>query len=234
MGAEKNYLGVIVARGGSKRLPRKNITLLGGIPLIGYTIAATLKARRLWRTVVSTDDQEIADVAKSLGADVPFLRPSALAQDDSPAIGVLRHAVEFVETENGCVIDAVVLLQTTSPFRTGSHIDKALEIYELTNADTVTAVNPVVEHPYWSWRIVNDCLVPFFSKKHIETERSSLPAAYIENGALYIARRNLIMNGELYGDRVVPLIMDSRDATDIDTMEDLLWAEFMLSRRGVQ
>lgn len=234
MVAEKHYLGVIVARGGSKRLPRKNIALLGGVPLIGHTIAAAVKARRLWRTVVSTDDQEIADVAKSLGADVPFLRPSALALDHSPAIGVLRHAVEFVEKENGHVIDAVVLLQTTSPFRTGSHIDEALEIFEMTNADTVTAVNPVIEHPYWSWRIENDCLVPLFSKKHIETERGSLPAVYIENGALYIVRRNHILNGVLYGDRVVPFIMDSRDTMDIDTMEDLLWAEFKLSRREAQ
>jgi CMP-N,N'-diacetyllegionaminic acid synthase len=139
-----NILGVIPARGGSRGIPSKNLALLAGRPLLAYTADAVKASTRLTRTIVSTDDERIAECAKSLGLDVPFMRPSSLAADDVPMLPVLQHAIDTLKTD-GFAADIVVLLQPTSPLRRGEHIDAAVDWLERTAADSVVSV---VEVPH--------------------------------------------------------------------------------------
>ena len=224
------YLGIIPARGGSKRIPRKNLQPLAGRPLLDYTIEAAKSARRLEHIVVSTDSVEIAEFAQSLGIGTQGLRPARFAQDDSPMIFALQDALARYEGVNQPV-DAVVLLQPTSPFRAACHIDSAIEQFEQNGADTLIAVRRATEHPYWTWRDGPDGIVPFHSYAEIAVERSDLPAAYVENGAIYIIARSLVSAGKIYGKKITPYLMDDFASIDIDTPEDMFWAEFMLSRR---
>jgi CMP-N,N'-diacetyllegionaminic acid synthase len=224
------YLALIPARGGSKRIPRKNLTLLGGKPLIAYTIEAALASTRLARTIVSTDDEEIACIAKACGAEVPFLRPRDMAQDHSSVIEAIKHALAVIE-QGEIAVDAVVLLQPTSPFRTGRHIDESIARFEASGADTVTAVCNAREHPYYAWMIKGDRLAPFFSMEKQMTARKDLPAALMENGSVYVIKRSVIADNSIYGDKIFPYMMDRASSVDIDTPEDLLWAEFISNRK---
>jgi CMP-N-acetylneuraminic acid synthetase len=226
-----NILGVIIARGGSKRLPGKNIRLLGGRPLIAWSIDAARGSRLLTKAIVSTDDREIAAAAAASGGDVPFLRPEELASDTSSPADVLRHSVRFMEG-SGLRAEAVVLLQATSPFRTAELIDQAIELFLASKADTVTAVSPATCHPYWTWTVADGQLVPFFTRAHMEINRADLPQAFVENGALYVMRRHVLESGTLYGDRVAPLPVDSDHAHDIDTAEDFEAAERIFEARS--
>ena len=222
-------LGVIPARGGSKRLPRKNLALLCGKPLIAYSIEAAKAAEHLFRVVVSTDDAEIAACARALGADVPFLRPAELARDDSPVTGVLLHALE----QAGEDADAVALLQPTSPLRTAEDIDNAIEHFDSAHADTVTSVSAARDHPYWCWVERPDgSIEPYFSRSHITLDRSALPKALVENGAVYIVRREVLQGGTIYGTRVVPYQIEDARALDVDYQADLARAEKWLSGRS--
>lgn len=224
-----SYLGVIPARGGSKRFPGKNIAKLNCQPLIARTIEAAAHAQRLTRTIVSTDDVEIAAVAKDWGGDVPFIRPALFAGDLSPAIDVITHALDQLDSQ-GLSFDAVVLLQPTSPFRTGAHIDEAIALFEKTEADTVTAVRIAQEHPYYSWMQKGDALAPFFSLNEQSMSRQQLPPAFVENGAIYVIKRELLAHGAFYGSKVVPYLMSELCSLDIDTVEDFQYAEFVMNR----
>jgi CMP-N,N'-diacetyllegionaminic acid synthase len=223
-------VGVILARGGSKRLPGKNIRPLLGKPLIGYSIDAAHGAASLSRTIVSTDAPEIASHAMACGAEVPFLRPAALATDESLVSGALEHAVSWLESE-GMVVDTVVLLQATSPLRRSEHIDGAVALFQSSGADTVTAVSQVAAHPYWCWKADGMLLEPFFSTAHMEIPRAQLPVAAIENGAVYVFRRQLLRAGTIYGAKVAGYLMDPADAIDIDHLADFQAAEHILSTR---
>lgn len=227
-----NYYAVIPARGGSKRLPRKNVALLNKKPLIAYTIEAATSSKRLSRLIVSTDDEEIASVSKRFGAEVPFQRPLELSRDGSAVIDVINHAVSHFERQDGDRIDSVVLLQPTSPFRTSKHIDEAIALYESSEADTVTSVRQLSEHPYWSWTIQGADFQPYFSKEHMSMGRENLPPAFIENGAIFIIKRSVIDNNSIYGQKIVPYLMDRKSSIDIDTLDDFLFAEFLLERES--
>ena len=220
------YLGVIPARGGSKRLPGKNLRLLAGKPLLAHAIEATRSSRRLSAVVVSTDSEEMERYAASLGVEPQGLRPASLARDQSPVTGALKDALAKFERGHPRV-DAVVLLQPTSPFRSGRHIDAAIDLFESSGADTVTSVRAVRDHPYWAWKRAGNGIQPFASMSKIGLRRDQLPEAYIENGAVYVAKRSLILRGTLYGKRIVPLVMDDDASIDIDTPLDLAWAEFV-------
>ncbi len=225
--------GIILARGGSKRLPGKNVRPLHGKPLIAYTIEAARGAASLDRLIVSTDDPEIARVAAAHGAEVPFLRPAALATDHSPPTEALAHAADWLD-RNGPPVDAVVLLQATSPLRRSAHIDGAVALFRSSGVDTVTSVSTAPAHPYWCWKPSGGEIEPFFSAAHIAMARAELPPALIENGAVYVFRRSLLKDGTLYGARVAGYVMDAADAVDVDTLEDFEYAEFLLGRRAVR
>ncbi len=224
-----NYLGVIPARGGSKRLPGKNIRLLNGKALIIYSIEAALSSERLAEHIVSTDDEMIAACARENGGNVPFIRPAELAQDSSSSIEVLLHALQ--ETEKEMNIDALVLLQPTSPFRTSKHIDEAISLFESSGADTVISVCHPEEHPYYTWKMKDDHFTPFFSMKEMTCPRHELPESYIVNGGIYIVKKEYLKQGKIYGQKIVPYVMDRQLSVDIDSEEDFLLAEYLLNRK---
>ena len=226
------YLGVIPARAGSKRIPGKNMVALGGMPLIDYTLAAASGAKRLGACVLSTDSDAIAAHTRARGIDVRELRPAAIAGDRSPIVAALQHALSVFE-RTGPKVDALVLLQPTSPFRSAGDIDRAIELFESSNADTVTAVRASHDHPYWAWRARDHAIEPFFSRREMEMDRAELPPAYSECGAVYVVRRALVDGGRIYGDRIVGYPVDAVAAVDVDTFLDLDWAEYLLARGRV-
>jgi CMP-N,N'-diacetyllegionaminic acid synthase len=227
------YLAVIPARGGSKRVPGKNLALLGGKPLLQYSIEAALGSKRVGRVLVSTDDPEIARAAVASGAEVPEMRPNELARDASPMLGVVRHAIAMAESEAAWV-EAVVLLQPTSPFRTAVHVDAAIARYEVGSANTLVSVRAATEHPYYAWRTEHDRLIPFFSMQQMEVVRQDLPPALVETGAIFILNRKDLDAGRFYGDSIAAFEMDERASLDIDTPQDLEFARFLLAGPSVK
>lgn len=222
------YLGLIPARGGSKRIPRKNLVKLGGKPLIAYSIESGLRSKKIARVVVSTDDEEIAAAAKAWGADAPFLRPRRLAGDLSPALDAVLHAVAQIE-KDGRRVDAVVLLQPTSPFRPRGLVDACIARFEQTRADTLTTVYDTAQHPFHAWRLRDDgFIVPFHPMRYQSISRSRLPRSFAETGDVYIIGRAALRRKKLYGRRVVPFLVDPRTSVDIDTFEDLEKARRLL------
>lgn len=230
------YLAVIPARGGSKRVPRKNVLQLAGKPLIAYTIEAALLSDGIGRTVVSTDDPEIASVARDCGGDVPFVRPAGISGDDASSMAVLSHALGWVEEAEGRRVDAAVLLQPTSPFRNSTHIDEALRLYQKSGADALTSVCYAREHPYYAFKYEAGSITPFFSMKEVSSGRQSLPPAVFENGAIYIISRALLLgpgdDSRIYRGSIVPYLMDEGSSVDIDTRMDVRWAEFLMAEGG--
>jgi CMP-N,N'-diacetyllegionaminic acid synthase len=222
-------LGVIVARGGSKRLPGKHLRPLAGKPLLAWTVEAAREAASLTRCLVSTDSPDIARCAAVHGGEVPFLRPPELATDTASPLDVLRHALGFCEAA-GERYDAVALLQATSPFRRSRHIDEAVALFFSEQADAVTAIRPVQEHGWYQCRLEDRKIVPLLPGAAYETPRHQLPEAFLENGAIYVLRPGNILAGRFYGEKVLGYRMEPSDSVDIDTMEDFLWAEFLLSR----
>jgi len=224
---------VIPARGGSKAIPRKNLAPLAGDPLISYMVRAARAAKSVTRTLVSTDDEEIARVAASFGAEVPFLRPKELAQDASPTLPAIVHAVATLEAKEGRKPDLVTLLQPTSPFTRADQIDAAVaRLLADAKADSVTTVVEIdhVNHPYNVRRIAPDGSVDFFMKdEHYKfLTRQSKPPFY-RFGNLYVMRRDvLIGQNSLFGKRCLPQIVDLASCFDINDAQDLRMAEAML------
>lgn len=235
MERENKVLAVIPARGGSKGVPRKNIRPLCGRPLIGYTIEQALTMRRLFhRIIVSTDDEEIASVARQFGAEVPFLRPAALARDESPVIPMLQHAVDFVERQDEIRMDWVCLLQPTEPFRSPDDLERCLELGSTSGGDSVISVVRVfATHPILMKRIENDQLLPFCLEEREGTRRQDYqPPAYMRNGAIYLTRRDVLMNqGSIWGKWIHPYVMPLERSVSIDTELDFKLAEIMMSEQ---
>lgn len=224
-------LGVVPARGGSKGIPRKNLVMVGGRPLLAYTAAAA-RASRLARVVLSTDDETIADAGRALGLEVPFMRPAALAADDAPMIPVLRHAVTEMAAR-GFAADVVVLLQPTSPLRRAEHIDGALDLLEQTGADTVVSVVEVPHQfsPASVMRLADGRLRPL-AEGPVVTRRQDKPRVYARNGPAVLATRVAMLEREsLYDGDCRPLVMGAEDSLDVDGPWDLELLEFILSRR---
>lgn len=217
-------LGIIPARGGSKGVPDKNIVDLCGKPLLAYTAEAALNATRLSRVILSTDSEKIAQIGRVLGLDVPFLRPDELAQDDTPTLPVLKHALEQLE-RTGELYDAVCLLQPTSPLRTATMIDEACRLFMAERADTLLSVLPVPHqyHPDWAMILQEDGSLHWATgKKEPITRRQLLPPAFHREGSLYIARARLVLEqGTLYGRRIIPYKVDPSLSINIDSPADL-------------
>jgi len=230
-----NVLGVVPARGGSKAIPGKNLAPIGGRPLLAYTVDAARASRRLTRTVVSTDDAAIAETARALGLEVPFLRPAELAADDTPMLPVLQHAARELARE-GFAADAIVLLQPTSPLRRAEHIDRAVELLESTGADSVVSVVEV-PHPFTPvsvLRLDGDRLRPYLDGESV-TRRQDKPRLLARNGpAVLVVRTRVLEQGSLYGTDSRPLLMDAADSIDIDGPEDLAQVELLLGDGGLR
>ncbi|MFQ5893702.1 MAG: cytidylyltransferase domain-containing protein, partial [Nitrospinota bacterium] len=180
-------LGLIPARGGSKSVPRKNLHPLGGVPLIVHTIEVARGAKRLTRTIVSTDDEEIAQVAREAGVYVPFLRPAQFAQDESLDQEAFRHALEWLAAEEGYAVDYLVTLRPTSPLRLAEHIDEAVALALSSQADVVKTVTEASVPPHKTWRIAGDRMVPLvpsvlWDRRGPDVPRQSLEPAYWQNG----------------------------------------------------
>lgn len=226
-----NILGLIPARGGSKGVPRKNIRLLAGKPLLQYTAEAAAAAGRLTRVILSTDDEEIAEVGRACGVEVPFLRPAELAQDTTPTLPVAQHALRFLEAQ-GSRFDAVCLLQPTNPLRRPDDIDRAIELLESSPADSVVTVLavPAEHNPYWVYfRNEDGSLRPSLGQMAPITRRQDLPPAYHREGSVYVTRRDVVMlDDSLYGARIVGLEIEARRSVNIDGPEDWARAEALL------
>ncbi len=219
---------IIPARGGSKSLPKKNILLLKGKPLLCHSIDYSLKSSLVTSTVVSTDMEEIANIAKESGASVPFLRPEEFARDDTRDYPVVRHALDFFESQ-GDIFDFYILLRPTSPLRPPGLIEKAIEILKNNiEASSVRSMARIKEHPYRAWKQDKDGRVSGFIETELEPyniPRQELPELFFQTGDIEVIRRETIINGSISGDSVYPLIIKHEDMIDIDSKSDLDRAE---------
>ena len=223
-------LGVIPARGGSKGVPRKNIAPILGKPLIAYTIEAALASRLLTDVIVSTDDEEIARVARQYGAEVPFMRPAELATDSAQAIPTIQHAVREMEKLRSWRYDAVVMLQPTTPLRNAEDIDECLKKLFATDADSVISVVEVGGyHPVRMKRIVDDQLVDYAEEEIENRPRQELPPVYLRAGSVYATRRDVLMVQNSFKGRISrPYVIPPERYANIDTAIDLKIAEWKL------
>jgi CMP-N,N'-diacetyllegionaminic acid synthase len=228
-------VGLITARGGSVGIPGKNLKLLGGKPLIAWTIEAARASRGLRRVIMSTDDQVIADVAKQYGAEVPFLRPAELARENSTHVSVAEHALDWLDKHENDRPGYLMLLQPTSPLRTAGDIDNAVEIAETRNADFVVSITEATTHPILTRTIGQDGMLWDFIPSHglDDLRRQNLPPAYVLNGAIYLVRREVFLTQRTFHPpRAYPCIMPQERSVDIDTAWDLKVAELVIQQQN--
>ncbi len=221
-------LALIPARGGSKRLPRKNILPLGGKPLIVWSIDVAKDIPEICDILVSTDDPEIAEIAKEAGALVPWLRPAELATDTASSVDVALHALDWYEKTNGSV-EGILLLQPTSPFRTKQTIVSGIEKYITSNKKSIIGVSPVHHHPSWMLKLNKDNLLEKFIEDEsngINTRSQDLPPVFSINGSFYLTPpENIRKNKTFFGKETFPLITNNiLESLDIDTKADLIMA----------
>lgn len=227
-------LAVIPARAGSKRLPGKNLLPLRGKPLIAWTIEAALGTRGITDTLVSTDSEEIAAVARDNGAAAPFLRPPDLATDTAASIDVVRHAVDYAARVMGRPCEFTVLLQPTSPLRGSSDIQAALDLLARNNADAVVSVCEAEHSPLWMNTLPADHSLDGFIREEIRNLRGQdLPRHFRLNGAIYICRTEaLLREGTFFLARnAFAYVMRREDSVDIDVPLDFALAEVLLGAR---
>jgi CMP-N-acetylneuraminic acid synthetase len=230
-GARDLILGIIPARGGSKGVPRKNIAPLAGKPLLAWTVEAARASGVLDRIVVSTEDPEIAEVARRAGAEVPFLRPAELARDDSPGIDPVLHALDALDRQ-GYRPAWVLVLQPTSPLRKAEDIRGVEATARQTGADVVISVCEAVPPPAWMKQIASDGTLQDFFPQDLPATRQMLPRAFALNGALYLARVSVLRQQKsFYGGPVYPYLMPRERSLDIDSLWDLELAEMILRRK---
>jgi len=222
-------LALITARGGSKRLPGKNIRMLGGKPLIVWSIDVAKDIPEICDILVSTDDPYIAQVSKEAGANVPWLRPTELATDVASSVDVALHALDWYEAEKG-VVDGILLLQPTSPFRTKGTILKGIDLFKKSGQPPVLGVSPTHVHPMWTLKMEGDRVIPFIEGNGLNTRSQDLLPAYIVNGSFYlISPAELRKNRSFIGRDTIPLTIESQEESlDIDTDFDFKMAELMV------
>ena len=211
--ARPDVLALIPARGGSKSVPRKNLLVLGGKPLIAHSIAQALASRHITRTIVSTDDAEIAAVARQWGAEVPFMRPAEFAGDLSLDLDVFRHALGWLRDREGYAPDVVVHLRPTGPARRVVLVDDAIaQLLARPDADSLRSVSLPIQSPYKMWRIHEDWLEPLVEVPGVREAhsrpRQSLPPVYWQNGYVDVLRPRAVMEqGTMAGRRVLPFVV---------------------------
>lgn len=220
-------VAIIPARGGSKGVPGKNKRLVAGRPLIDYTIAAGLRARTLSRILVTTDDPDIAALARAGGVEA-VARPASIATDESPVIDAVRHALSAHFPGNGSP-DAIVLLQPTSPFRAGSDIDAAVELFLASKTPVCSVCRCEDAHPARMYRIERGTMVSLMPELS-SIRRQDLPPVYLRNGSIYVFGPGELATGEIIGSAMQPYIMGARSSVNIDTEIDLLLAGAILEQ----
>lgn len=220
-------LALIPARGGSTGIPRKNVREIAGKPLIAWTIEAALAAEGIARVVVSTEDEEIAAVARKWGADVPFMRPAELATDEAPGIAPVLHAAAELTD-----YDELLLLQPTSPLRGRAEIEALLAMARDGSAPSVVSVSEASEHPAWMFRMAPGGRLKNLGGFEEAARRQDLPALYMLNGAMYWVRTDWLRREQkLVGRDTLGFVMDAQTSVDIDTMLDWRLAELLLADR---
>ncbi len=219
-------LVLVPARGGSKRLPGKNIRQLNGKPLIVWSIDVVKGMPVICDVLVSTDNREIADVALAAGALVPWLRPADLATDTASSVDVALHALDWYENERGAV-DGLLLLQPTSPFRTSKTIERGIALFKQHDLRPVIGVSPADSHPMWCYKVDGATMKPFIEEGGLHMRSQDLPPAYVVNGTFYLlAPNDLRRQHKFYSDDMVPLTIESpEECIDIDTERDWKIAE---------
>jgi CMP-N,N'-diacetyllegionaminic acid synthase len=230
-------VAIIPARSGSKRVAGKNIKKLCGKPLIAYSIEAGLQSKSIDRVIVSTDSEEIAKIATSCGAEVPFLRPKNLASDDTPDRPVFLHLIDWLKNEENYIFDNLVILRPTTPFKTANLIDEVLEEFgkdlKFSSIRTVTKVAGVF-HPYWMYKKEEGFLKPFTSEGDISKYYQSqlLPECFRINGVVDVVRTETILNSNnFYGDEVGCYEIEEVQSLDIDTEFDFEMCEFVMKKK---
>lgn len=225
-------LAIIPARGGSKGLPGKNVKHLDGIPLICHTIQAAKSAKTITRVVVSTDDDEIASVAKDCGAEVPYIRPANLAKDDSMVMDAYFDMIDKLTKTSNVPISAFVALLPTVPLRIAADIDEAVKIFNEKNADSVISVTKSPVPIQWYRRINDDgILCDYLAEFNAVKNRQELEQTYVPNGAIYIFRTEILRKTrQYYTDKTYPYIMPRERSADIDDRLDFEWAEFLYKK----
>lgn len=223
----KTVLAIVPARGGSKGIPRKNIREVGGKPLIAWTIEEAKKSRYIDRLILSSDDDEIIEVAKTWGCEVPFKRPLELAQDDTPGIEPVLHALKVLPK-----YDYVILLQPTSPLRTVYDIDCCLEKCLKANANACVSVTEVTENPYWMYILEEDgTMRQLIQTNDFFDRRQDLPQVYRLNGAVYVAKHEWLLQSRSFLSRdTLAYVMPWDRSVDIDTESDILKLEILINK----
>lgn len=220
-----SVLGLIPARGGSKGLPDKNLRELAGRPLLAYTVDAARTSGVIDRLILSTDDERIAEAGRALGVEVPFLRPPELAADDTPMLPVVQHAIEQAERDDEPV-GWVAILQPTSPLRRPQDVRAAVELARTGGCDSVVGIVEIPRHlsPDYVMCVEQGLLLPFLESGGGLTRRQDARRAYVRDGTIYLARRDIVMESRsLYGKVCLPLAIEAAHSLSIDTPED--WAE---------
>lgn len=221
-------LALIPARGGSKGIPRKNIRPFCGKPLMQWAIDVALAADYVDQVVVSTEDPEIAEVAKAGGAEVPFLRPAELASDTAPGIAPVLHALEQLPH-----VSDVLLLQPTSPLRTSADIEAIAALRQRSGRESAVSLTPSAKHPAWMYSLNQDERLESLLQFNGAQCRQRLPPAYLLNGALYLASRDFLLREQSFiGDDTVGYVMPAERSVDIDTPLDWKWAELLMDHQS--
>lgn len=233
-GTMNNNLALVPARGGSKSIPRKNIALLGGQPLIAYCLAAIKKSRFVSRLIVTTDDPEIAEVSRRYGAETPFLRPADLAQDSTPTIPVITHALEWLSENEKFLPEYVLLVQPTESFVQSQQIDQLFELVRKKNADSgITMISvPRIFHPYHVRKVTDEGWLEFDRPEdhYAHPNRQSDSKRFAFGNCYWFRRDAFLREKKIEVGRRVGLEIDPLTAHDINNPADLAMAEFLLER----
>lgn len=223
-----------MGRGGSKGIPRKNVRLLGGKPLIAWSVLPGKESKYIDRLIVSSDDAEIIEVAKSYGAEAPFVRPAELASDTAKALPVIQHAVRFCEEQEGKKYDFIVYLEPTGPLRIVADIDGAVQKAVDNNADSVVGLMELEDaNPVRVKKIVDDKITYYAMPEPEGLRRQDQEKAYLRNGSIYVFKRDSVVEkNALWGALSMPYVMPRERSVNIDEESDFLVAEYFLKKTG--
>jgi N-acylneuraminate cytidylyltransferase len=231
---QREVLAIIPARGGSKSIPRKNIKLFAGYPLIAFSIAAGLAAESISRVIVSTDDEEIAEISTDFGAEVPFYRPEEISRDETPDLPVFKHALEWLQSNEGYQPEIVVQLRPTSPLRRKEIINQSVyKLIENPEADSIRTVCVPFQNPFKMWQITNNGLMrPLIDsdfKEAYNLPRQALPEVYWQTGYVDAAwTETIVEKNSMTSDYILPMVIDAEEWIDIDSPDDWRRAERLL------